>query len=199
MQLRSLRLSLLIALVAALSPGSAWAHVGVASASGFSHGLLHPIGGLDHVLAMVAVGMFAANLGGRALWAVPATFVTIMAFGGFLGIQHVGLPYAEIGIALSVVILGLVVTTQVHWPIAAAMALAGVFAVFHGHAHGAEMPLGASGASYAAGFIIATALLHAAGIAIGLQSIDTLYRHRAAQVGGGAMILVGIALLAGIV
>jgi urease accessory protein len=200
MQLRSLRLPLLIALATALTPSLAWAHVGVAGTSSFSHGLLHPIGGLDHVLAMVAVGMFAANLGGRALWAVPATFVAIMAVGGFLGIQHVGLPYVEIGIGLSVVILGLVVALQVQWPVAAAMALVGVFAVFHGHAHGSEMPFDASGASYAAGFLIATALLHAAGIAIGigLQSIDALYRHRTAQVGGGAMVLAGIGLLAGI-
>jgi urease accessory protein len=197
MQLRSLRLPLLIALAAALTPGSAWAHVGVASTSSFSHGFLHPIGGLDHVLAMVAVGMFAANLGGRAFWAVPATFVAIMAVGGILGIQHVGLPYVEIGIALSVVILGLVVALQVHWPVAAAMALVGVFAIFHGHAHGAEMPLDALGASYAAGFMIATALLHAAGIGLGSQSIDTLYRHRAAQLGGGIMVLAGIGLLAG--
>jgi urease accessory protein len=201
MQLRSLRLPLLIALAAALIPGSAWAHVGVAGTSGFSHGLLHPIGGLDHVLAMVAVGMFAANLGGRALWAVPATFVAVMAVGGFLGTAHVGLPYVEIGIALSVVILGLVVALQVRWPVAAAMALVGVFAVFHGHAHGSEMPLDASGASYAAGFMIATALLHIIGTAIGLgsQSIDTLRRHRTAQLGGGAMVLAGIGLLAGLV
>lgn len=200
MQLRSLRLPLLTALAAVLTPGSTWAHVGMDSTSGFSHGFLHPIGGLDHVLAMVAVGMFAANLGGRALWAVPATFVAIMAVGGFLGIEHVGLPYVEIGVGLSVVILGLVVALQVHWPVAAAMTLVGVFAVFHGHAHGSEMPLDASGASYAAGFMIATALLHVVGIAIGigLQRIDTLYRHRMAQVSGGAMVLAGIGLLAGI-
>ena len=201
MHLRYLRLPFLIALAASLAPGSAWAHVGVGSTSCFSHGFLHPIGGLDHVLAMVAVGMFAANLGGRALWAVPATFVTIMAFGGFLGIEHVELPYVEIGIALSVVILGLVVALQVHWPVAAAMALVGMFAVFHGHAHGSEMPLDASGASYAAGFMIATALLHVAGIAIGigLQRIDTLYWQRTAQVSGGVMVLAGIGLLAGII
>ena len=201
MQLRSLRLPLLIALAAVLAPISAWAHVGVDSTSGFSHGLLHPIGGLDHVLAMVAVGMFAANLGGRALWAVPATFVTVMAVGGFLGIHHLGLPYVEIGIGLSVVILGLVVALQVRWPVAAAMALVGVFAVFHGHAHGSEMPLDAAGANYAAGFLIATALLHAVGIAIGIgsQSIDTLYRHRLAQASGGVMVLAGIGLLSGIV
>jgi urease accessory protein len=200
MLMRSLRLPLLAAIAAALAPATAWAHVGVGSTSGFSHGFLHPIGGLDHVLAMIAVGMFAANLGGRALWAVPVTFVTVMAFGGFLGIQKIDVPYVEVGIALSVVILGLVVALRVHWPIAAAMALVGVFAVFHGHAHGAEMPLDASGAEYAAGFMIATALLHIVGIAIGvgLQKVDTLYWHRTAQVSGGLMVLAGFGLIAGV-
>jgi urease accessory protein len=150
---------------------------------------------------MVAVGMFAANLGGRALWAVPATFVAVMAFGGFLGIQHVEIPYVEIGIAFSVIILGLIVALQVRWPVAAAMSLVGVFAIFHGHAHGSEMPLDAAGAEYAAGFMIATALLHFAGIAlgIGLQKVDTLYWHRTAQVSGSLMVLAGIGLLAGII
>jgi urease accessory protein len=200
MHTRSMRLPLLAALAVALAPVTAWAHVGIGSTSGFSHGFLHPIGGLDHVLAMVAVGMFAANLGGRALWAVPATFVAVMAFGGFLGIEQVALPYVEIGIALSVVILGLVVALQLHWPVAAAMALVGIFAVFHGHAHGSEMPLDASGAAYAAGFMIATALLHIVGIAIGigLQKVGTLYWHRTAQASGALMVLAGVGLLAGV-
>jgi urease accessory protein len=199
MLLRHLRLPALIAITTTLAPVSAWAHVGIGSTSGFSHGFLHPVGGLDHVLAMVAVGMFAANLGGRALWAVPAAFVGVMAFGGFLGVSHVALPYVEIGIALSVVILGLIVALQVRWPVAAAMALVGVFAVFHGHAHGSEMPLDASGAAYAAGFMIATALLHAAGIAlgVGLQKADRIYWHRTAQFAGSAMVLAGIGLLTG--
>ena len=137
--------ALMIGIAAALVPTVASAHVGVGSTSGFSHGFWHPISGIDHVLAMVAVGMFAANLGGRALWAVPLTFVALMAAGGVLGIQHVNIPYVEVGIGLSVVILGLVVAFQVQWPVAAAMALVGVFAIFHGHAHGEEMPLSCLG------------------------------------------------------
>ena len=191
--------ALMIGIAAALVPTVASAHVGVGSTSGFSHGFWHPISGIDHVLAMVAVGMFAANLGGRALWAVPLTFVALMAAGGVLGIQHVNIPYVEVGIGLSVVILGLVVAFQVQWPVAAAMALVGVFAIFHGHAHGEEMPLSASGAEYAAGFMIATACLHIVGIGLGLglQRMGTAYWHRTAQLSGGAMALAGVALLAG--
>ena len=192
--------ALMLGIAAVLAPTVAWAHVGVGSTSGFSHGFWHPISGIDHVLAMVAVGMFAANLGGRALWAVPLTFVSLMAVGGALGMGHVNVPYVEAGIGLSVVILGLVVAFQVQWPVAAAMALVAVFAIFHGHAHGEEMPMDASGAHYAAGFMIATAFLHLAGIAIGIgiQRIGTAYWHRAAQISGGAMALAGVALLAGV-
>jgi urease accessory protein len=189
-----------MAVAAVLMPATAWAHVGAGSTSSFSSGFLHPIGGLDHVLAMVAVGMVAANLGGRALWAVPLTFVALMAGGGLLGIEAVDIPYVEAGIALSVVVLGSMVALQVRWPVAAAMALVGVFAIFHGHAHGGEMPADASGAAYAAGFMIATALLHLAGMAlgIGLQQAGSVYWHRTAQLGGGAMALAGVALLAGV-
>ncbi len=192
--------ALTLGIAAALAPSVAWAHVGVGSTSGFAHGFWHPIGGIDHVLAMVAVGLFAANLGGRALWAVPLTFVSLMAVGGVLGIQHVSIPYAEVGIGLSVVILGLVVALRVQWPVAAAMALVGVFAIFHGHAHGQEMPMDASGAEYAAGFMIATALLHSVGIGlgIGIQRVGNAYWHRAVQLSGGAMALAGVALLAGL-
>lgn len=192
--------ALMLGIAAALVPTVAWAHVGVGSTSGFSHGFWHPISGIDHVLAMVAVGMFAANLGGRALWAVPLTFVSLMAVGGALGLGHVHIPYVEVGIGLSVVILGLVVAFQVQWPVAAAMALVGVFAIFHGHAHGEEMPMAVSGLQYAAGFMIATGLLHLAGIAIGIsiQQIGTATWHRAAQVSGGAMALAGVALLSGV-
>lgn len=191
--------ALTLGIAAALLPTVALAHVGVGSTSGFSHGFLHPIGGLDHVLAMVAVGLFAANLGGRALWAVPLTFVSVMAVGGVLGIEHVHVPYVEVGIGLSVVVLGLVVALQLQWPVAAAMALVGIFAIFHGHAHGQEMPIDASGAAYAAGFMIATALLHVVGIGlgIGIQRIGSAYWHRAAQLSGGTIALAGVALLAG--
>jgi urease accessory protein len=192
--------ALILGIAAFLAPSLASAHVGVGSTSGFGHGLWHPLGGIDHVLAMVAVGMFAVNLGGRALWAVPLTFVSLMAFGGLLGAEHVAVPYVEVGIALSVVVLGLLVALQVQWPVAAAMALVGVFALFHGHVHGEEMPIAASGAAYAAGFMMATALLHIVGIAIGIgiQRSGSAHWHRTAQVSGFAMALAGAGLLAGV-
>jgi urease accessory protein len=198
---RFYRSGLAAALVTLCVPGAAWAHVEAGSAHGFAPGFTHPIGGIDHVLAMVAVGMFAATLGGRALWAIPASFVGLMALGGLLGIQQIGVPYVELGIALSVVVLGLLVAAQIRWPVAAAMTLVGVFAIFHGHAHGTEMPLAASGAAYASGFLIATALLHTAGIALGLatQMTGSAYRYRIAQFGGGAIALAGVAILTGAV
>jgi urease accessory protein len=200
MIMRSIRLSVLSALASVIVPATAYAHVGAGSPSGFTYGFLHPIGGLDHVLAMVAVGILAANLGGRALWAVPATFVAVMAFGGFLGVQQIGLPFVEIGIALSVVMFGLLVALRINWPVSAAMALVAIFAVFHGHAHGTEMPLETSGTAYAAGFMIATALLHVTGILAGfaLQKADSLYWHRTAQVSGSMMAIAGAGLLTGV-
>jgi len=154
---RSLRLGL--AALAALAPTLAFAHPGVAGHThGFLHGFSHPIGGIDHILAMVAVGIFAANLGGRALWAVPLTFMGFMAVGGTLGILGVPLPFVEVGIAMSIVVLGIAVAVNWDWPVTAAMAMVGLFAVFHGHAHGTEMPLDASGAAYAAGFVAASCI-----------------------------------------
>jgi urease accessory protein len=177
--------------------GAAAAHPGHADAGGFAHGFMHPLGGPDHVLAMVAVGLYAALLGGRALWLVPATFVAVMALGGAAGVAGYALPYTELGIALSVVALGLAVALRVSLPTLAAMALAGVFAVFHGHAHGAEMPQDLSGYAYAAGFLAATALLHGAGIALGLGMgrLSGLDGRRATQAAGGAVALAGLALL----
>src|SRR3954453_681452 len=134
--------------------GAAAAHSGHADAGGFTHGFMHPLGGLDHVLAMVAVGLYAALLGGRALWLVPATFVGVMALGGALGVAGYPLPYTEIGIALSVAVLGLAVALRISLPTLAAMALAGGFALFHGQAHGAEMPQDMSGYQYGAGFML---------------------------------------------
>ena len=133
------RIAAAAAALIALS-GAALAHTGAGATSGFAHGFVHPIGGLDHVLAMVAVGLYAALLGGRALWLVPATFVGAMALGGALGMAGLALPYGEIGIALSVIALGLAVALRISLPVLIATALAGLFAIFHGHAHGAEMP-----------------------------------------------------------
>ena len=186
------------AAILVLLPGAALAHPGH-DAGGFAHGVMHPLGGLDHVLAMVAVGLYAALLGGRALWLVPATFVGVMAIGGALGAAGYPLPYTEIGIALSVIVLGLAVALRASLPTLAAMALAGLFAIFHGHAHGAEMPADAAAVSYATGFMLATALLHGAGIAIGLAAGRLAERGgwHVARVAGGAIALAGVALLAG--
>lgn len=178
-------------LLASMSP--AFAHTGH-GASSFMQGFAHPLGGLDHVLAMVAVGLYAAMLGGSALWLIPTAFLSAMALGGVMGVMAYGLPYTEIGIALSVIVLGLAVALRLSLPTLAAMALAGLFAIFHGHAHGAEMPQTISGYEYAAGFLLATAALHGAGIALGIVLEKT--RWRVAQAAGAAMALTGIVLLA---
>lgn len=176
-----------------LLPTVAFAHPGH-GADGFAHGFTHPLGGLDHVLAMVAVGLYAALLGGRALWLVPASFIGMMAVGGALGMAGIALPFTEIAIALSVVALGLAITLRAEVPVIVAMALTGAFAIFHGHAHGAEMPADAAGLSYAAGFLLATTLLHITGIALGLVA-GRLTGWRVAQAAGGAIALAGVALL----
>jgi len=182
---------------AALLPNAAWAHVGHGSTVGFVHGFVHPVTGLDHVLAMVAIGMFAAHLGGRAVWAVTATFVAAMALGGGLGFAGIAVPFVETGIAVSVIVLGLAVALQWKAPVVAAMALAGLFAIFHGHAHGAEMPADAGGLAYGAGFLLATAALH--GIGIAMITLGRVHAPRAIPLGGLAMASAGVGIMAGVI
>jgi urease accessory protein len=184
----------------AMQATSALAHEGTHDHAGFAYGFMHPLGGLDHILAMVAVGVLAASIGGRALWAVPLSFVALMIFGGLLGMAGVAVPFVELGIALSIVVFGLALIVGRDWPVAAAMALVGAFAVFHGVAHGAEMPADASGVSYAAGFVAATALLHLAGIAVGLAlgEIGRRTSPRPTQLGGAAVALAGLMVLTGL-
>ncbi|WGD30139.1 HupE/UreJ family protein [Ancylobacter sp. WKF20] len=183
----------------ALVPSLAFAHTGHGEADGLVHGFMHPVGGLDHVLAMVAVGIFAAQLGGRAIWAVPATFVALMALGGFLGMAGIDVPFVELGITLSIVVLGgAVALGWKNWPLGAAMAVVGVFAIFHGHAHGAEMPADASSLAYAAGFMLATALLHMAGIGLGTL-IGSARAPRLTQALGAGVALIGVGLLTGVI
>ena len=153
---------------ATLAPAAAFAHAGHGEHSGFIHGFMHPVTGLDHILAMVTVGILAYQIGGRALWAVPATFLAIMAAGGLIGVAGVSFYFVEPGIAASVVVLGLIVALALKPPVALAMALVAVFAVFHGYAHGIEAPLDGSAAAFGAGFLVATALLHAFGVAFGM-------------------------------
>ncbi len=189
----------ILSLLLILLPTAALAHTGAGDASGFLHGFMHPIGGVDHVLAMVAVGVFAYVLGGRALWLVPLSFVGMMAVGFLVGIGQVDVPFVELGIALSSVVIGAAAALGRPMPVVAASALVGVFAIFHGHAHGAEMPVDAAGLEYAAGFIIATALLHAAGIAgaMGVARLVGKYGKLVAQMAGGLFALGGVGVLAG--
>jgi urease accessory protein len=185
--------------LAMLYPALAHAHVGVGETSGFTHGFAHPISGLDHVLAMILVGIFAFQLGGRALWLVPLAFVGMMAAGGALGVAGINVPFVEIGIALSVIVLGAAVAFEIKAPVAISVALVGLFAIFHGHAHGAEMPESAGGLAYAGGFMAATALLHVAGIGIGfgIGKISQRVGPGVVRIMGGLAALAGVGILTG--
>lgn len=156
-----------LATAVVLLPATAHAHAQVGETSGFAVGFVHPLSGLDHIIAMVAVGLWGAQLGSPAIWMLPVTFPLVMAFGGFLGLIGVPLPGVEIGIALSGVLLGAAVMTESRPPLYVAAALVAIFAICHGHAHGAELPPGTSGLIYSIGFVVATGLLHACGIGIG--------------------------------
>jgi urease accessory protein len=171
----------------------ALAHTGLEHAVSFAAGFKHPWTGLDHMLAMVAVGLWAGLNGGRALWVWPAAFVGVMIAGGALGIADVQVPLVEPGILASIVILGLLVLTMARVPVAAGAVLVALFALLHGHAHGAELPAEASAATYAAGFAIATALLHAIGL--GIAHIARGDGGRLLVRGAGALVAVaGVAL-----
>ncbi|WGF86896.1 HupE/UreJ family protein [Marinivivus vitaminiproducens] len=171
------------------------AHTGVGPTGGFASGFAHPLFGLDHLLAMIAVGVWASLLGGRALWLVPAAFVAVMAVGGGAGMLGVPLPMVELMIGGSVVVLGLLVALGAKPATVVAMAVVGLFALFHGHAHGTEMHEGVNGLTYGLGFVLATALLHAAGIGLGtaLGRLPDI----AVRAGGGAVAAAGLALMIG--
>jgi urease accessory protein len=169
-------------------PALAWAHAEGGRAEGLLAGLQHPVSGLDHVLAMVAVGLWGAQLGAPAIWVLPVTFPVVMALGGLLGLLGIPLPGVELGIAVSALLLGLAVSAAWRPPLFAAAAVVALFAVFHGHAHGTELPAGSNGLLYSLGFVAATGMLHAAGIGIG-----TLHRWRA---GGVALRVAGAAIAA---
>ena len=147
--------------------GLAEAHTGH-GATGFMHGFTHPFTGYDHITAMVAVGLFAAIIGGRARYLVPLSFVSMMMLGAVLALAGFSVPFVEAGITASMFVLGGVVLLRWRAPVALAMALCGFFAVFHGFAHGAEMPVDTSGFEYGAGFVLATAFLHGIGLSAGL-------------------------------
>lgn len=182
---------------AVLAPAAALAHPGHGEHGGFVGGLLHPIGGLDHILAMVTVGILAYQIGGRALWLLPATFVAVMAGAGVIGLYGFPLQIVDLGIAASVVVLGAIVALSMKLPVAAVVALVGLFAIFHGYAHGVEVPAGTPATLYGVGFMITTGLLHALGIALGAL-VGFIARHKSEfgfRLAGGAVAIAGLVIL----
>ncbi len=159
---------LLSGLALATMPAAAQAHILQGQAGGFLHGFEHPLSGVDHMLAMFCVGLWGAQMGGRAVWSLPIAFPLVMVVGGMLGIAGVPLPAVESGIALSIIVLGASIALLWRPPEWLALAVIGVFAIFHGYAHGAELPNATDPADYAIGFVVATGLIHIAGIAVGL-------------------------------
>lgn len=181
------------ALTAFFLAGAAQAHTFGAHGAGFGAGIAHPFLGPDHLLAMLAVGVWAAQLGGSALWRVPLTFMAMMALGGAIAFAGVALPAVETGIAGSVLILGLLIAAAARFPVPASMLLVGAFAVFHGHAHGGELPQSASAMLYGLGFLLATGALHAAGAGLGTllaRGVSVAW----VRVAGGGIAAAGLAL-----
>ena len=180
-------------------PDTAHAHVGMGVES-WAHGMLHPFLGLDHLCAMVAVGLWAAQMGGRALWLAPLTFVGVMALGGLSGMAAIALPPIveggiEGGILMSLLVLGVLIAAAIRLPLTVSLALVGFFALFHGYAHGAEMPRSVSGLNYALGFMLSTAVLHGVGIGMAMLLAKHVQWLRLAGASialfGGALFFVG--------
>lgn len=186
-----------IVTVLLLCTSIAHAHAeGAINDGGLFLGFLHPIKGIDHILAMLAVGMWGAQLGKPALWALPVAFPLVMAMGGVLGIVGVPLPGIEIGIALSVVGLGTLIALRVKTPLWVAGIIVGFFAIFHGHAHGAELPDAAGALPYSLGFVVATGLIHLTGIGFGM--VKEVPRGETVLRGlGAAFAVAGVYLLIG--
>lgn len=176
---------------------AAWAHTDAAGLSGgFISGFTHPLFGWDHVTAMVAVGLWGAFLGRPAFWVLPVVFPLVMTWGGMLGLFGVPIPGVELGIALSALILGAMVAFAARPPLWLAAVLVGAFAIFHGHAHGTELPEAANPLAFSLGFVLATGLLHLTGIALGELSRWPWGLH-VVRVGGGGIALAGVGFLAG--
>jgi urease accessory protein len=195
MKLRVLMKRFLLSLLLVV-PGLAFAHAPEGAGGGFLTGFLHPILGFDHLIAMVAVGLWGAFLGDRALWILPIVFPSIMAVGAAIGIMGLEIPLVEFVIALSGVVLGALIALRFKAPLAIAMVLVGIFALFHGYAHGTEMPGQISAITYGAGFVIGTGLLHLAGIAIGFAT--RLPRGELLVRGcGGVISVIGLTYLVG--
>jgi urease accessory protein len=188
----------LLALALTAFAGIASAHEGNGAVGGFAAGFMHPILGWDHVIAMLAVGLWGAFLGSSAIWVLPVVFPLVMAFGGALGVAGVPIPGVEVGIALSAIVLGAMVATATRPPLWVAAVIVGAFAIFHGHAHGTELPEAANPLAYSLGFVLATGLLHLGGIVFGLV-VRWPAGKIAVRVSGAAIATAGVAFLAGAV
>jgi urease accessory protein len=195
--LRPILQALALGAIALIMATPAEAHLLDASGAGWAHGFMHPFSGLDHILAMAAVGVWAAQAGRPSLWVLPVAFPLAMAAGGLLGVAGVPVPGIESGIAASVLVLGLLIAVRAKPPLALSVALVALFAVFHGHAHGTELPQAASPVLYGLGFVAATAVLHLIGLGIGL-AMRLPAGVTALRVGGGAIAAAGIALIVGL-
>ncbi len=194
--MKTLKIVIATILVPMLS-GVAYAHEGGGIAGGFVAGFTHPLLGWDHVAAMVAVGLWGAFLGNPAIWILPVVFPLVMAFGGALGVMGIPIPSIETGIAVSAIVLGAMVAFAVRPPIWIAAVLVGVFAIFHGHAHGTELPGAANPLAFSAGFVISTGLLHLSGIAFGLL-VRWPAGKIAVQTCGVLISLAGVGFLTGV-
>lgn len=183
--------ALLAAIAAFLTPAIAEAHIISAGTGGFGSGFAHPLTGPDHFLAMFAVGLWGAQMGGRPVWTLPVTFPLIMVVGGALGIAGIPLPYVETGIALSMLALGVAVALAWRPAEWVALLIIAVFALCHGHAHGAELPLAADPSVYAVGFVLATGMIHLIGIAVGL-GIGKVWHGKLTRILGGLIAIAGI-------
>ena len=191
--------SIVLTMILSMIPSVVYAHNGSnVPFGGFLSGLVHPVLGYDHLLAMLSVGILSAQIGGRAIWTVPATFVSVMALGGALGLIDIGLTSTELGITASLVLLGLIIAAEHKLPILLAMAGVGFFAVFHGYAHGSEMPTTAEPALYEAGFLTGTALIHIVGLVIGDIAKHYEQGKVALRAGGGLIAMVGVLFIFGI-
>lgn len=193
---RATSVSRIAAALAILSlwPSHAFAHQAGGTLGGFASGFTHPILGLDHMLAMLAVGIWGAQIGGRSLWTMPVTFPLIMALGGFLGAAGLPFPYVEIGIASSVIVLGAVIAFKLKPSEAISYVIIGAFALCHGHAHGTELPQAADGAAYGIGFVLATGLIHLAGIGVGAAA-KRPWEGKLARACGACISMAGVYIL----
>lgn len=196
--MKSIVRSAVIGLPLLMLAATAEAHTGHGAVSGLGAGFGHPLSGLDHMLAMIAVGVLGAQMGGRAMWAFPATFVVMMIVGGVLGLGGIAMPLVEPGIVGSVIVLGAVIAAGRRMPVSAAVPLIGIFAAFHGYAHAAEMPVGASAIQFGVGFVLATVLLHAAGTGFGTLSekLGRQFASSAVRVAGAVIAVAGVTLAA---